>query len=389
MKNKNGKQLRKRGCALFFAAALFVAGIGSAPIVGEAAPYGEAGSNPTYEDKIWYEKDTTAFNALWTESTKGVPTKDGYVFGGWCTQNKDGETYTMLTEETASEAMKNNTEVYAKYVPAYVLSVRAQVDTDTYTKEAEREEKKDEEGKLTKAGSIRLVSATDSKEYQKVGFDVYLGGKTANKVWADAEKTKPLETNKVYNRIQTADDKKVDATTAFGTHAEFLSVWKLDKIVKDNDTKIMKVTPYWITLDGTKVTGLTKYVHMEDGYKSHMYVSVPITLRATEEVAAGMVTVTYPEGLELIRTDKEVEDGDIFPAGQMSYKCDPDTRTIQFVANGKNTEDEISASGLYANLRFKKTAEISGHLEFTFSGEQFCNWNEEIVNDINAWDIQY
>ena len=379
MKNRNGKQLRKRGCALFFAAALFVAGIGSAPIVGEAAPYGEAGSNPTYEDKIWYEKDTTAFNALWSESTKGVPTKDGYVFGGWCTQNDDGETYTMLTETTAAE-IADGTDVYAKYVPAYVLSVRGQVDTDTYKSGESR----------TNTGSIRLVSATDSKEYQKVGFDVYLGGKTENKVWADTEKTKPLETNKVYNYIQTADDKEVDATTAFGTHAHFLSVWKLDKIVKDNDTKIIKVTPYWITLDGTKVTGLTKYVHMEDGYLSHMYVSVPITLSSESSVAAGMVTVTYPEGLELIGAENgEVEDGDIFPAGQMSYKCDPDTRTIQFVANGKNTEDEISASGLYANLRFKKTTEISGHLEFTFSGEQFCNWKEEDVSGIKAWDIQY
>ena len=372
MKNRNGKQLRKRGCALFFAAALFVAGIGSVPIVGEAAPYGNAAGD-TYQDEILYEEATTSFRTLWTESTKGLPTKDGYVFGGWCTQNEDGATYTMLTEAAAATAKTSGAEVYAKYVPAYVLSVRGQVDTKTYTSEAAR----------TESGSIRLVSATDSKEYQSVGFDVYLGSYLVKN-----EDGSDLMTNKVYNHIATPNG-TTDATTAFGKQAQFLSVWKLDKITKDKDAKIMKVTPYWITMDGTKVTGLTKYVHMEDGYQSHMYVSVPITLRATEEVAAGMVTVTYPEGLELIRTDKEVEDGDIFPAGQMSYKCDPDTRTIQFVANGKNTEDEISASGLYANLRFKKTAEISGHLEFTFSGEQFCNWNEEIVNDINAWDIQY
>ena len=279
----------------------------------------------------------------------------------------------MLTKETAATAKTNGTEVYAKYVPAYVLSVRGQVDTQTYTNGAGR----------TESGSIRLVSATDSKEYQKVGFDVRLGSNVVTN-----EDGSPLETNQVYNKIALPGDKTTDATTACGTEAKFLSVWKLTGIASTKDEKIMKVTPYWITLDGTKVLGLTKYVHMEDGYESHMYVSVPITLSSESNVAAGMVTVTYPEGLELIGAGKEVEDGDIFPAGQMNYKCDTAARTIQFVAN--TTDGNTPASGLYANLRFKKTVdEVPAHWEFTIDGEQFCNWKEVEVSGINAWDIQY
>lgn len=372
MKNRNGKQLRKRGCAVFFAAALFVAGIGSAPIVGEAAPYGEAGS-ATYEDEILYKEGTAVFQNSWNaEGTGAAPTEEGYVFGGWCTANGDG-TYTMLTKETAATAITNSTEVYAKYVPAYVLSVRGQVDTQTYTSGAGR----------TESGSIRLVSATDSKEYQKVGFDVRLGSNVVTN-----EDGSPLETNQVYNKIATPIG-TTDATAAFGAKAKFLSVWKLTGIANTKDEKIMKVTPYWITLDGTKVLGLTKYVHMEDGYESHMYVSVPITLSSESSVAAGMVTVTYPEGLELIgAVNGEVEDGDIFPAGQMNYECDTAARTIQFVAN--TTDGNEPASGLYANLRFKKTVdEVPAHWEFTINGEQFCNWKEEDVSGINAWDIQY
>ncbi len=357
-----------------------MAGIGSAPIVGEAAPYGEA-EGDTYKDEILYDLvDLKTFNASWYgDVNQNSPlAKDGYVFGGWCTKNGDGETYTMLTEAGAKD-IKDGTitaTVYAKYVPAYVLSVRGQVDTDTYKSGESR----------TNTGSIRLVSATDSKEYQKVGFDVYLGGKIENQVFANDQKS-PLETNKVYNRIQTADGETVDATKAFGTHAQFLSVWKLDKITKDKDDKIMKVTPYWITKDGTKVTGLTKYVHMEDGYESHMYVSVPITLGAAEEVAAGTITVTYPEGLKLI-DKKAVENGDIFTDG-LAYECDVENRTIQFVAN--TADGNTSAAGLYVNLRFQKENGVTApaHWVFTTSGEQFCNWDEDFVDGIRAWDIQY
>ena len=72
MKNRNGKQLRKRGCAVFFAAALFVAGISSAPIIGKAAPYGEAGS-ATYEDKILYKEGTAVFQTSWNAEGTGAP----------------------------------------------------------------------------------------------------------------------------------------------------------------------------------------------------------------------------------------------------------------------------------------------------------------------------
>ena len=367
-----GKQIKKTGCAICLATAMLVAGIGSSPIVGEAAPYGEAGSDATYEDKIWYEKDTTAFKALWTESTKGVPTKDGYVFGGWCTKVGEND-YEMLTEAVAKNIKDGTTtaDVYAKYVPAYVLSVRGQVDTKTYKSGAGR----------TESGSIRLVSATDSKEYQSVGFDVYLGAYLVKN-----EDGSDLMTNKVYNHIATPNG-TTDATTAFGAKAKFLSVWKLDNITADKDAKIMKVTPYWITPDGTKVPGLTKYVHMEDGYESHMYVSVPITLRAAEEVAAGTITVTYPEGLKLI-ANNAVENGDIFTDG-LAYQRDDENRTIQFVAN--TADGNASAAGLYVNLRFQKEGGVTApaHWEFTTSGEQFCNWNEEFVPDIRAWDIQY
>ena len=391
MNHRKVKRTMKQMCAGLFAAVVFAAGVGVECVQVKAADKsvygtGEAGTFE-YEDKIQHVEMTKDFKIMWNASSPLVPSEDGYVFGGWCTKDGDTDTYTMLNQESAAAAAKDNsTTVYAKFVPAYVMNVKAQVDSKTSTEGSARKE----------AGSIRLVSTVDSKDYQKVGFQVILKTDIGTvEVKTGENKDQPLETTKVYNKIlvsgETDDTKAKMASECFGSVAGYFSVWRLEGISASSDAKIMEVTPYWYTPDGTKVLGNTKYVHMEDGYQGNMYVSVPITLSSGSNVAAGMVTVTYPEGLELIGTDKEVEDGDIFPAGQMDYKCDSDTRTIQFVANATNTEDEISASGLYANLRFKikDDATVPSHWEFTIDREQFCNWNEKIVSGIDAWNFQY
>lgn len=220
---------------------------------------GEAGTFE-YEDKIQYVEMTTAFKNTWVDDrTKAaVPSEDGYVFGGWCTKDGDTDSYTMLDQKSAAEAATDNsTTVYAKFVPAYVMNVKAQVDSETGTKGGARGTK----------GSIRLVSTVDSKDYQKVGFQVIL--KTDKGTVEVKQDGQPLETTKVYNKILVSGETDVakakEANECFGSVAKFFSVWKLEGISATSDAKIMEVTPYWYTPDGTKVLGNTKYVHMEDG----------------------------------------------------------------------------------------------------------------------------
>ena len=381
MNYRKVKRTMKQVCVGLFAAVVFAAGVGAECVQVKAADkpvYGTTGEFE-YEDKIQYENMTTVFQNAWdADSTKAAaPSKDGYVFGGWCTKDSD-ENYTMLNPTTAAAAKDNSATVYAKFVPAYVMNVKAQVDSKTSTEGGTRGTK----------GSIRLVSTVDSKDYQKVGFQVIL--KTDKGTAEVKQDGQPLETTKVYNKLLVSGETDVanakKANECFGSVAEYFSVWKLEGISASSDAKIMEVTPYWYTPDGTKVLGNTKYVHMEDGYQSNMYVSIPVLLREGEKVAAGVLTVTYPEGLSLIGINP-VENGNLFPA-EMEYYNDESTRTIKIVGNASTVDENVAASDLYVNLRFKANSTVTERLNFYVEREDFSNWNEVKVT-IDAWDIQY
>lgn len=303
----------------------------------------------------------------WSTGEKKAPEMTDYIFAGW--YQKSGEQYTALKEAELQAPVEY---AYAKFVSAQVLSVKAQIDAVTNEKGAERE---------TNA-SMRLVSSVDSTDYQKVGFKVLLANKSD---------LGTLETTKLYNglKVSTAATTVYKANQIFGSQAKYFSVWRLDNIAKANDTKIINVTPYWITMDGTKVEGLTKYVHVEDGYMG--YISIPINLRTAQQIAAGSLTLKYPEGL-VLAADKVEFDG-VFPAEEMKF-YDTGNNTVNFVGNASTVDSNVAASGIYANIRF--TAGNSGYtgagtgswLDFQVGSEAFCDWAENTVS-VDAWDIRY
>lgn len=381
MNYRKVKRTMKQMCAGLFAAVVFAAGVGAECAQVKAADdkpvYGTTGEFE-YEDQIQYVEMTKDFKIMWNESSPLVPSEDGYVFGGWCTKNSD-ETYTMLNPTTATEAKETSATVYAKFVPAYVMNVKAQVDSETSTKGETRETK----------GSIRLVSTVDSKNYQKVGFQVFLKtdlGKAEVK-----QDGQPLETTKVYNKLLVSGETDVakakEAKDCFGSMAQFFSVWKLEGISASSDAKIMEVTPYWYTSDGTKVLGNTKYVHMEDGYESNMYVSIPVLLHEETEGAVGIFTVTYPAGLTLIGVNP-VDNGNIF-SDEIEYYNDTASRTIKIVGNTETVETNEPLDGLCVNLRFKPDTTVTARLNFYIENEDFCNWAEGKLENVDAWNLQY
>ena len=314
--------------------------------------------------------------SYWSSSEKKVPIKPGYVFGGWYTLS--GSTYTALkqaeieTDSVGRATMSDTT--YAKFVPAQVLSVKAQNTSGTAANDE-------------KAASVRVVSAVDSNDYQKVGFNILINNK--NKLTTDSGGE--LETTRIYTGLSVDGDSSspYSAEDIFGKPAAYLSVWRLDGIADQHDAKIINVTPYWITMDGTKVEGLGKYVHIEDGYRN--YISVPVNLCDTQGVAAGEVTITYPEGLTLVE-DKVEFDG-VFPGNEATF-YDNKNGTIKIVGNAETVDLYHTDKSILVNLRF--TADSSKYagvgkgafLSFTVSDEDFCDWNVEPVS-IDAWDVQY
>ena len=350
--------------ALFCAVAIIVSGIAIAPAEAKATDTG------IYTEIVY--DNSYEISAYWTTETKTAPAKPGYVFGGWYTKLSD--TYialeeAMITVGADGKASVSET-VYAKFVPAQVLSVKAQNASGTKANDGN-------------AASVRVISAVDSTAYQNVGFTVLINNK--NKLLT--ETGGELESAQVYTSIKVEGDSSYDAEDIFGAPAEYLNVWRLDGIADQHDAKIINVTPYWTTLDGTKVEGLCKYIHIEDGYKG--YISVPVNVNATEGVAAGTVTITYPEGLTLI--EDKVEFAGILPEASI---YDDKNGTITIVGNAVEPAEYHTGKTIFVNLRF--TADSSTYsgagqgtfLPFTVNGEEFYNWGEDVVS-IDVWNVQY
>lgn len=340
------------------------------------------------EDKVIYEEgyDITAY---WNADSKTAPVKAGYVFGGWfktSTANAVGAEAYVNGGATSYYAPLKSTELntdedadcdytgtaYAKFVPAQVLSVKAQnsagIDENTIKNISES------------PMYVRVMSSLDSTNYQKVGFEIEL----ANSVPV-LNNNNSLETTQVYTGAMVNNVSKT-ANEIFGGESEYLSVWKLSKIdTPSNASKIIYVRPYWYTMDGTKVEGLAKYVHIEDEYMD--YISVPVNLLDSKQVAAGAVNMTYDNTLELV-TDNEgnalLEAGRVLP--EMSFSLDTANKTIKMIGNAATAGEYNTEETLYANIRFKKPgADTTFYMEML----QFCDWDEEPVRIINTWDVKY
>ena len=378
--------MKRKKTAAFFLAILLVLGLAIEPITADAAEEG-------YKDEVVFEDKTSDFKTMWKDDGTGTaPIKEGYVFGGWYIDNEDSKKEALSVVGAKNLADSGSSEVvYAKYVPSYVLSVKVQHEENTSYGDKQN-------------ASVRIISSIDSKNYQKVGFDVYINNNPNNKLKHDSDgdgtRDSELETTTVYTGLIVKNEENPRMPqTIFGTQSEYLSVWKLTGTPDQYDAKIIKVTPYWITMDGTKVSGLSKFVHIEDGYKG--YVNIPINLTTGEEIAAGQLQMKYdPDILKLAESsegvvyDKAVEFDGVFKASEMAYH-DDGNGTITFVGNAEAVNTLKNADDIFANIRFQiiNTEEYpdttkAEFLTFSVDGEKFCDWDEKDVK-VNVWDIQH
>lgn len=362
MNKKQVMNLVKKLTAGVLAVTMIVAGIVVYPKQADAA---------IVEDKVIYEEcDSTDY---WTADKKTAPVKEGYVFGGWFEKvteqtdktetATDGTSYNPLTTVSGT--------AYAKFVPAQVLSVKAQnqsVVNETYIQSFKNGED---------SFYVRVMTSLDSANYQKVGFEILL----ANCVPVYKGDGTATETTRIYTGLKEGNVTKT-ANQIFGGESEYLGVWQLSKIdCKENVGLIIYVRPYWVTTDGTQVNGLAKYVHIEDQYLE--YINVPVNLLGGEKVAAGAVNVTYnaSEQLEL-----KFEPGRIFE--QMN--CNHTGTTVKMVGNSDLAAGTYDENGetLYANLRFKKP---TTNIEFSIvdDADTFCDWDEKFVDVKKVWNTNY
>lgn len=144
---------------------------------------------------------------------------DGYVFAGW------------FTDKDCTKALEGTGSAYAKYVDKAVLTVKAQIKNGAATAETT---------------SMRFVTTVDSLNYKSVGFVI-------NKV------DKTFKT--VYSNLYVVGDysvmTKTPAEVSNTSVSAYFAAFTVNNIPKDKYSAEFKVTPYWITLDGTRVSADT------------------------------------------------------------------------------------------------------------------------------------
>lgn len=285
---------------------------------------------------------------------KTAPVKNGYVFGGW---------YEKTGDQIFEAVTVSSETAYAKFVPDYVLSVRAQNEDGTSQEDGIK-------------NSVRVISSVDTVDYQNVGFDIWLANKTQLKKEGGA-----LITEKVFDAI-LVENEKVYAKDVFGSTSQYFSVWRLDNIQDSNDSKIIYVRPYWITMDGTKVEGLAKYVHVEDEYLG--YISVPINLSTGEEIAGGIVNLSYTSS-----SNSKAWQFIGFETGRLLTEMSENhatTGVVKIAGNASAVNELVNADGIYANIRLKNTDNLdASDLTFEATYTNFSNWKQELVKTI--WPI--
>lgn len=324
------------------------------------------------EDRVYYDKKTGAeFKDLYVTQDKTAPVKEGYLFGGWY----QDEGVTPITLETDLSDISDEDSVYAKFVPAYVLSVKSQNYANT----------KVTEGGVPSASNTtttRVVSTVDkSLKYNEVGFKVLANGKEFRS-----------SSNKVWEKLKVGDT-AYDAKMLYGTVSEYFYVLNINGIPETMWADQIYARPYWVTMDGTEVEGLGKYVYVEDGLKK--YISVPINMNdVTDEVAAGVLQVDYDETKlryvgsitgrvfgEMLAADREVN-------GNKYVKCAGNVTEL-----GDLQQDDLQQDDMFITLRFEVIVDETltsrtAPYKFVVSEEDFVNVEEEEVS-LKIWDVQY
>ena len=231
-------------CVLAFA---MVAGLGITTFAGDETA---AENAELFEDISPYRE----------EGNFTYPTKEGKVFGGWYADAALTETLSETTLEGSA---------YAKWVDENVLSVKWQI-TDGTTAESEKT-------------NLRLLTTVDSLKYQLVGFHSDMYGKV--------EGGKEFSSNKVYKRIKSAENDEIIANdpTVFSPESIRFMTISLTNIPQRYFDQIMTVTPWWITMDGTKVYGIERQIRISEDWEE----TEPVEFKADGECLYKLVPEQY------------------------------------------------------------------------------------------------
>ncbi len=186
------------------------------------------------------------------------PAKEGYVFAGW---------YTDLVNLTPLATTATSGGAYAKFVPQELMQAVAQVSTNI--------------DYASNAAALRFVAAVDGLDYSQVGFLLNREGSV---------RTYTYGATGVYDTLSAAVDGGSLTPSYF--HSSAAHMFALTVTGIKDQTAGYTATPFWITMDGTKVD------HIPTAPKT-------VQMGVSANMAAGK-TETNPETAWYKNTDQVV-----------------------------------------------------------------------------------
>ena len=350
----------------------FLLGLVSLVVVLSCVKLGASAEGTT---GILYLNDTSIAEREKVDGNYEVPTKDGYVFGGWYSDDKGQY---PLDEEQANKA----TTAYAKWVPDYVLSVKAQVNQNALN----------DDFTGSNRAAIRLLTSVDSRDYKSVGFDVVRGDYPSY--------TYHLDSKNVYESLRVVGEAEGSYTEhtpegVFGSDSHFFEAVTFKNMPEGAVNTELTATPYWVTLDGTRVEGTKsiKTVNLgrswvyidsnanadgeEYGTCGHPFTKLDSALDAVSWVD-GKITVKGTSTFEVPGGTKELNYADGFKWNQEKIKVNGSVRNITVTGeNGTNSFisfDTVPDMGINDNVTFE-------NIKLQFATQVYANGNKFIIAD--------
>ena len=300
---------------------------------------GKVAENETTGVKYVSYKDISEYRG--TEKTH--PTLEGYVFAGWWKGVTEGAKDVVDTNLTAVSKGTTGGSAWAKFVPEEVLSVKVQISPSLPDVDEDNENV-----------SLRLVTSVDSLKYSEVGFKVRFN---------NAEPEYAYGSSGVFSAIKVTDGSREWTETPKSAFHETASTrFATLKIINISAEKFYSfefaVTPYWITKDGTTVSGISRgrilvsddLSYYEDGEK---FSKEDKTYTLKEASADNKASYQYFQGA----SDTVYLKGIYTPSGNgnerfgISIRNGGETRQIFFNGAGfeivDGVDSDICTSGLY------------------------------------------
>ena len=302
----------------------------------------------------------------------------GYLYAGLF---KSGTTVANLTKENAVATPQDGENYEAKFVPAGVLGINAQVSDKLIEDES------------YSGSSIRVVTAIDSTTYKEIGFSI-VREDTGNDLVAPGSITKY-----VYKELYA-----VDATDTSGgaisykpqdihASANYFKTYTITAVPDNHYNTDLIVTPYWITYDGEKVYGTTSIKTVNLG-RSWVYIGSGDALN-TDGTEYGTYKHPYSDFSDALKSIKLENNGKIYIRKDSTVQVDSDFKWAQrgydFTILGESGKSEtldfssIKNMGIGDGVTFSKMTLKFNGIKGS-DGKVFANGNrlkisEDVVSD--------